>query len=163
MAMPNGPLPTAIVLPLVLVAMVIGVTVPLAFWFVTYAYFPSGVIATPVALDTLDMVAVTVLFDVSMTFTSLEVSQATYTNLPSGVTATPTGIVPMLVVIVVETVLVEVSITETELPLELVMYTYLPFGVTAAPAGPVPTVMVSVTVLVAGSIAETVPALLLVT
>src|SRR5262249_25544097 len=81
--------------------------------FITYAWVPSGVMATPTGLIPTGTVATTVLVAVSITDTVKENSFATYAWVPSGVMATPRGNLPTGTV--ATTVLVAVSITNTVL------------------------------------------------
>jgi len=74
----------------VLVAVSITETV-LLYTFVTYTFFPSGVIATPFAPLCTGIVAVTVFVAASITETVLLPLFATYTFVSAGLTATPTG------------------------------------------------------------------------
>src|SRR5215813_8677116 len=114
MATPRGlvSLPTGTVATTVLVAVSITDTVPKkqqGILFVTYAWVPSGVMATPKGSRT-GTVATTVLVAVSITDTPPEILFATYAWVPSGVMATPMGRTPTGTV--ATTVLVAVSITD---------------------------------------------------
>src|SRR5215469_5338762 len=96
MAIWDGSSPTRIALPGLLVAVLIGVTVP-ELSLTTYAVFPSGVIAmaTGEPLTGMGLPAVLVAVLIGVTASGdLRLELATYTVLPSGVIAIALGTKP---------------------------------------------------------------------